>query len=140
MQRNNWRDDWRDLKVITRGMAQCLRPRLDREVVNVVVVLFVCFFAVMVIVAANTRPAEAAMQTPTAVATAAPKRIYPCKGCTTGTAVRFREEPNTSSKIWEEMRWGSTMTVFGEEDGWYYVCRNDLYGYVKAEYVELIFD
>ena len=64
--------------------------------------------------------------------------VYPFEGVTNGSAVRFRECPNTSSKIFEEMKRGSTLTVVGMEGDWYLVSRNGLSGYVKAEYVDAL--
>ena len=100
----------------------------------VILVLVSTIFAV-----AGIRPAEASVldaQTESQ-ATVAPEKeaVYPFTGVVNGSAVRFREYPNTSSKIFEEMRKGSEVTVLTLNDGWYRVSRNGLYGYVKAEYV-----
>ena len=92
-----------------------------------------------IFVVAGIRPAEASVldeqgesQT---MAALEENDIYPFTGVINGSAVRFREYPNTSSKIFEEMRKGSEVMVLTLNDGWYRVSRNGLYGYVKAEYV-----
>ena len=98
----------------------------------------------IVVVAGNMSKAEARVITeePEAEAVetveeeAAP--VFPFEGVTNGSAVRFRERPNTSSKIFEEMKKGSALTVEGLENGWYLVSRNGLTGYVKAEFVDAL--
>lgn len=100
----------------------------------VILVLVSTIFAV-----AGIRPAEASVldaQTESQTTAALEEEVvYPFTGVVNGSAVRFREYPNTSSKIFEEMRKGSEVTVLTLNDGWYRVSRNGLYGYVKSEYI-----
>ena len=113
------------------------------DIVLTFILVLLATLVSFVITAANITKAEARVITEpetevveTAVEEAA--SVYPFEGVTNGSAVRFRERPNTSSKIFEEMKRGSTLTVVGMEGDWYLVSRNGLSGYVKAEYVDAL--
>lgn len=113
------------------------------DIVLTFILVLLATLVSFVITASNITKAEARVITEpetevveTAVEEAA--SVYPFEGVTNGSAVRFRERPNTSSKIFEEMKRGSTLTVVGMEGDWYLVSRNGLSGYVKAEYVDAL--
>ena len=56
-------------------------------------------------------------------------------GVITGEVVNARKGPGTSYEVVEMLAKGKTVTVLGEESGWYHIQWNDSKGYVKADYL-----
>ena len=109
----------------------------------VVILTIFIILVTMITLSSIIKPAEASMIEEPELPITEPEAqevqpVFPYEGIVNANAVRFRERPNTSSKIYEEMRRGSTVTVEGLEDGWFRVSRNGLSGYVKAEFVDAL--
>ena len=59
-------------------------------------------------------------------------------GCTTGSSLRLREKPSTSSSIITVLNKGVAVSVLEPEaDGWYHIAYNGKSGYVSADYMIL---
>ena len=56
-------------------------------------------------------------------------------GVITEEVVNAREGPGTGYEVVEMLAKGKTVTVLGEESGWYHIQWNDSKGYVKADYL-----
>ena len=113
------------------------------DIILTFIIILILTMVSIVIYAGNITLAEARVITEAEPEVTAPAQeeevpFFPFQGITTGSAVRFRERPNTSSKIFEEMKRGSELTVEGVAGDWYLVSRNGLSGYVKAEYVDAL--
>ena len=113
------------------------------DIILTFIIILILTMVSIVIYAGNITLAEARVITEAEPEVTAPAQeeevpFFPFQGITNGSAVRFRERPNTSSKIFEEMKRGSELTVEGVAGDWYLVSRNGLSGYVKAEYVDAL--
>lgn len=113
------------------------------DIILTFIIILILTMVSIVIYAGNITLAEARVITEAEPEVTAPAQeeevpVFPFQGITNGSAVRFRERPNTSSKIFEEMKRGSELTVEGVAGDWYLVSRNGLSGYVKAEYVDAL--
>lgn len=51
--------------------------------------------------------------------------------------LNLREKPSSSSKSLDKFQKGTILTIYGEadENGWYYVSHDNVYGYVKGDYL-----
>lgn len=114
------------------------KTRINIDLRLAVILTIIIILVTMTILPAIIKPAEASMAEETPAVVQEIQEVqpaFPFEGVVNASAVRFRERPNTSSKIYEEMKRGSTLTVEGVEGDWYQVTRNGLQGYVKAEFV-----
>lgn len=58
-------------------------------------------------------------------------------GVITGSVVNLRQNPNTSSKILDQLIKDTKVIVIGTEDNWCNVTYNDITGWVCADYIEV---
>ena len=107
--------------------------------ISVVIILAVA----LIVVTGKSKPAVAAeknlSQSIQIEVEPATDITFPFEGVVTGSAVRLRQQPHVSSKIFEEMKRGSQVTVLAlvgeKETGWYKVQKGELIGFVSTEYV-----
>ena len=57
-------------------------------------------------------------------------------GTVTGNGVRVRSGPGTGYNVLGYMNSGSTVSILGEESGWYKITYNGQTGYISADYVK----
>ena len=57
-------------------------------------------------------------------------------GTVTGNGVRVRSGPGTGYNVMGYMNSGNTVTILGEESGWYKITYNGQTGYISADYVK----
>ena len=63
---------------------------------------------------------------------------FNARGRLTGDKVNLRAKPNTSSDILGTYTQGTEMTVIGINSGWYKVRHDDLTGYVRSDYMDIV--
>ena len=56
------------------------------------------------------------------------------------TEVRFRSQPDTGSTTIEKIPAGTKTILMEELDGWYYVEYNGVFGYISADYAEIVLE
>jgi len=59
-------------------------------------------------------------------------------GSVTGDLVNIRQRPDTSSELLGTYPKGTDMTVIGINNGWYKVKHDDLTGYVRSDYMDIV--
>lgn len=58
-------------------------------------------------------------------------------GKVNATELNVREEPSTDAKILTKLKNGDSVTILGEEDGWYQIQTGDTKGYVSKDYIKI---
>jgi cell wall-associated NlpC family hydrolase len=58
-------------------------------------------------------------------------------GVVTGNVVNFRQNPNTSSKILDQLTEGSKVNIVDSEGDWYKAVHNDITGWISGEWLKV---